>query len=161
LPNWQVGVSVRVVNESAPTPREAQAAINEAMSQAATLGRSDDPLRRIVIGIAACYLVAGVVVSLSPSRNSPVLWPAVLLIVIGFCVGVTMVGLRIRALSRRGQALYIWGVMAFNAWMGIVAGVSIGTRWWASTQPSYHFGISIAVAVTPLIFLAWLLGRRS
>lgn len=113
------------------------------------------------MAIAACYLAAGVIVSLSPDRQSPLIWPAIMILVVGFCVGIILFGLRLRALSRHGQLWYIWGVFAFNVWMGLVVGVSIGTRWWASTQPSYHFAVTIAIGVVPLVVLAWLLGRRS
>jgi len=86
------------------------------------------------MAIAACYLAAGVIVSLSPDRHSPQIWPAVMIFMVGFCVGIILFGLRLRAPSRHGQLWYIWGVFAFNAWMALVVGVSIGTRWWASTQ---------------------------
>lgn len=49
----------------------------------------------------------------------------------------------------------------FNLWNASVTGVSIGTRWWASTQPSYHFGVSEMVGVIPLLVAAWLIGRRA
>src|ERR1700737_4082574 len=60
----------------------------------------------------------------------------------------------------RGARLFLFfgGFVVFQVWLGIVAGVSIGTRYWASTEPSYHFGVTIAIGVIPLLVLAWLLG---
>jgi len=51
-------------------------------------------------------------------------------------------------------------VAAFNIWNATVAGISIAMGYWASTQPTYHFGVSVLVAVIPLIVAAYLIGRR-
>ena len=93
-------------------------------------------------------------------RGSPVVSLAILAIVIVGPVGVIFVGLRIRAYSRTAILLYGGGVIAFSLWNGAVSGLSIVTRWWAPGQPSYHFGLSVAVAVIPLLVTAWLIRRR-
>jgi hypothetical protein len=153
---------VHLVSESAPTPRDAQAALAEANSQAVRVRRADHQLGWIVLGIAAMYLAAAAVVSTlaDPRHGGPVAGPALLVIVFGGLVGIVVVFLRIRAYSRTGILLYFGGIAAFNLWNAIVVGVSIGTRWWASTQPSYHFGVSVAVGTIPLLVTAWLIWRR-
>jgi hypothetical protein len=116
----------------------------------------------MLLGIAAVYLAAAGVISTlpDPRRGGPVAGLAILAIVIVGSVAFIVVGLRIRAYSRTGILLYLGGVTVFSLWNAIVAGVSMGTRWWASTQPSYHFGISELVGAVPLLLAAWLIGRR-
>ena len=110
--------------------------------------------------LAACWLAFGVVVSLVPDRKSPLVLVAVLVAATVGPGALVWLGLRIRAYSRARMLLFFGGFVVFQVWLGIVAGVSIGTRYWASTEPSYHFGVTIAIGVIPLLVLAWLLGRR-
>ena len=147
---------------SAPTPHEAQAALAEANNQATRVRRSDHQLAWMLLAIAAVYLAAGGVISTLPSlrRGGPVVGLAILAIVIVGVVGMILVGLRIRAYSRAGILLYFGGVAVFNIWNAIVTSVSIFTGWWASTQPSYNFGISELVGAVPLLIAAWLIERR-
>jgi hypothetical protein len=162
LPKWQVSAIVHVMSESAPTPREAQAALVEANSQAVRVRHADHQLGWIVLGIAAIYLAVGALMSTltDPRRAGPVVGPAILAVMVVGLVGLVIVFLRIRAYSRTGILLYFGGIGAFGLWNGIVVAVSIATRWWALTQPSYHFGISVVVAVIPLLVVAWLILRR-
>jgi hypothetical protein len=157
-----VSANVRIVSESAPTPREAQTALAEANSQALRVRRVDHQLGWIVLGIAAIYLAVGALMSSlpDPRRAGPGIGSAILAVMVIGLVGLVVVFLRIRAYSRTGILLYFGGVGTFGLWNGIVVGVSIATRWWASTQPSYHFGISVVVAVIPLFVAAWLIWRR-
>ena len=150
------------MNEPAPTPREAQAALAEATSQAARVHRSDHQLGWMLLGIAVTYLALGAVISALPDlrRAGPVAGPAILAILIIGLVGFSFVGFRIRAYSRPATFLYFGGVIAFNFWNAAVVGVSFVTRWWAPAQPSYHFGASALVAVIPLLVAAWLIWRR-
>jgi hypothetical protein len=150
------------VSDSAPTQSEAQAALAKANSQAVRVRRADHQLGWILLGIAAMYLAVGSLMSTlpDPRRAGPVIGPAILAIMVVGLVGLVFVGLRIRAFSRAGILLYFGGVGAFGLWNGIVVGVSISMRWWALTQPSYHFGISTAVATIPLLVAAWLILRR-
>jgi hypothetical protein len=150
------------MSESAPTPREAQAALTEANSQALRLRHADYQLGWILLCISAVYLAAAAVVSTvaDPRRGGPVAGIAMLAIVIIGLGGIVLVGVRIRAYGRTGIRLYFGGIVAFNVWNSIVVGVSIGTRYWASTQPSYHFGVSLAVGSIPLLVAAWLILRR-
>jgi hypothetical protein len=147
---------------SSPTPQEAQAALAEANSQAARVRRADHQLGWMLLGIAVIYLAVGAVMSTlpDPRRAGPIAGPAILAILIVGLVGFVFVGLRIRVYSRAAILLYFGGIIAFNFWNAAVSGVSILTRWWAPTQPSYHFGASVAVAVIPLLVAAWLIWRR-
>jgi hypothetical protein len=162
LPNRQVGASVQVVSESTPTPFEAQAALTEANTQAVRVHRADHQLGWMLLGIAAMYLAVAAVMSTlpDPRRAGPIAGPAILAIMIVGLVGLIFVGLRIRAYSRSGILLYVGGVAVCNLWTAVVIWVSIGTQWWASTQPSYHFGASLAVDAIPLLVAAWLIWRR-
>jgi hypothetical protein len=150
------------MSDSAPTPLEAQAALAEANSQAVRVRHADHQLGWVIFGIAAIYLsVAAVMSSLpDPRRGGPVAGLAILTI---FAVGLAtcvFVALRIRAYSRTGILLYFGGIALFNLWNALVVGASIGTRWWASNQPAYHFGLSAAVGAIPLLVVAWLIWRR-
>lgn len=162
MPIWQVSASLEVVTDSAPTPLEAQAALAEANSQAVRVHNADRQLGWIVLGIAAIWLGVGALISTlsDPRRAGPVVGPAILAVLVVGVVGLVLVFLRIRAYSRTGILLYFGGVAVFNLWNAIVIGVSIGTRWWASTQPSYHFGVSVVVGTIPLLIVAWLIWRR-
>jgi hypothetical protein len=150
------------VTENFPSPREAQAALTEANTQATRVRRSDHQLAWMLLGIAAVYLAGAGVISTQPSlqRGGPVVGLAILAIVIVGVVGMVYVGVRIRAYSRTGIFLYFGGVAGFNVWNAIVSGVSMGTLWWAPPQPSYHFGISELVGSVPLFIAAWLILRR-
>lgn len=150
------------MSDSAPTPLEAQAALAEANSQEVRVRHADHQLGWMLLGIAAVYLAVGALMSTlpDPRRAGPVIGPAILAVMVIGVVGLVIVFLRIRAYSRTGILLYFSGVGAFGLWNGIVAGVSVATRWWALTQPSYHFGMSVVVAVIPLLVAAWLIWRR-
>ena len=150
------------MSEQVPTPGEAQAALAEANSQAARVHRADRQLAWMLVGIAAVYLAVGAVISTlpDPRRGGPVVSIAILIIFIVGVGGFVFVGLRIRAYSRTAMFLYFGGVIVFNLWNSAVFGVSTLTRWWTPPQPAYHFGLSAAVAVIPLLVAAWLIRRR-
>jgi hypothetical protein len=150
------------VSEPEPTPREAQAALAEANTQAVRVRRADRQLAWLLLGIASVYLAVGVLFSTlpDPRRAGPVVGPGILAIMIVGLVGIVYVGLRIRAYSRPGILLYFGGVIGFNVWNSIVFAVSTLTRWWTPPQPGYHFGLSAVVAVIPLLVVAWLIWRR-
>lgn len=150
------------MSESVPTPIEAQAALAEATSQAVRVRRADHQLGWMLFGIAAIYLAVGAVVSTlpDPRQGGPAVSLAILAILIVGLLGFVYVGVRIRAYSRTAIYLYFGGIIAFNLWNAAVSGVSILTRWWASGQPSYHFGLSVVVSVIPLLVVGWLIWRR-
>lgn len=150
------------MSESTPTPQEARAALSEATSQTVRVRRADHQLGWILLGIATTYLAVGAVMSTLPDlrRGGPVVGFAILAILIVGLAGLIYVGLRIRAYSRTAILMYGGGVIAFNLWNGAVSGLSVATRWWAPAQPSYHLGLSVAVAVIPLLVAAWLIWRR-
>jgi hypothetical protein len=147
---------------SGPTPQEAQAALTEADSQGARVRRADRQLAWMLLAVAAVWLAVGGVISTlpDPRRGGPVAGLGIVAIGIVGVVGLVVVGLRIRAYSRTGILLYFAGITVFNIWNAVVTGMSTLTHWWASSQPSYHFGLSAAVAVIPLLIAAWLIWRR-
>lgn len=146
---------------AAPTPQEARAALAEASNQATRVRESDHQFRWILLGLAAAYLLVGGVVSASPShRGGSFAGLAFLVIMLGSLVGGILFISRIRAYSRAGILWFAVAGGAFNVWNAIVCAVSILTGWWGPNQPSYHFGVSAAVCVIPLLIAAWLIGRR-
>src|ERR1700687_797702 len=148
------------LSEPTPNPHEARAALAEATSRAMSVHLADRQFQWMALCLAACWLAFGVVVRLVPDRKSPLVLVAVLVAATVGPGALVWLGLRIRAYSRARMLLFFGGFVVFQVWLGIVAGVSIGTRYWASTEPSYHFGVTIAIGVIPLLVLAWLLGRR-
>ena len=153
---------MHTMSESAPTPREAQSALAEANRQVGRVHQADHQLGWMLLGIAAIYIAVGALMSTlpDPRRAGPVIGPAILAVMVVGLVGLVLVFVRIRAYSRTGILLYFGGVAVFNIWNGIVVGTSIITRWWALGQPSYHFGLSVAVGSIPLLVVAWLIWRR-
>ena len=149
------------MDDKAPTPREAQAALVEADTQAARVRREDHEFRWLLLVVAAVYVLGAGVVSLSPARRGgPMAGLALLVIVAAGIIGLILLGVRIRAYSRRGVLWFVLAIAAFIVWNSIVTGVSIVTGWWAPSQPSFHFGVSELVGVIPLLAAAWLIGRR-
>jgi hypothetical protein len=148
------------VTDNPPTPQEARAALTEASTQAARVRRADLEFRSILLLIAGIYLAAAGIFSVAGRHGGPL--PALILaiLVLGVLIGIVWLGVRVRAYSRAGFLSYMFAIAAFNIWNAIVAGVSIGTRYWASTEPTYHFGVSAMIGVVPLIVAAWLIGRR-
>jgi len=149
------------VIENLPSQQEAQAALAEAGIQATRVRESDHQLRWILLGIAVLYLVVGAVVSASsPHRGGSFAGLAFLVIMLSGLVGGIVLITRIRAYSRAGLLWFTWACAAFNLWNATVCGVSLLTGWWGPNQPSYHFGVSAAACVIPLVAAAWLIGRR-
>ena len=110
--------------------------------------------------IADLYLAVAVVMSVAGRRGGPIAGLALLAFVLAAVIALVWLGLQLRAFSRAGILWYLWAIAAFNIWNAILVGVSIGTGFWASTQPTYHFGVTVLVAVIPLIVAAYLIGRR-
>ena len=115
----------------------------------------------MLLVVAAVYLGAGAVISLSPHHGTTYAGIAVLLMMAAAIGAAVVIGLRIRAYSRAGIVWYFSSIIAFNLWNAAVAGLSIGTRFWAAGQPSYHFGLSVAVAGIPLLIGGVALLRRA
>jgi hypothetical protein len=74
---------------------------------------------------------------------------------------VVLIGLRIRAYTRTGLRIFVITAVIFNVWNAATAAVSIGTRFWATSQPSYHFAISALIATIPLLVGAAIIWRRA
>lgn len=149
------------MSEPALTPQEARAALAVANGQAARVRQADHQLKWILLGLGGAYLLVGGVVSASPPNGGATFAPlAFLVIMSGGLIGTALVIWRIRAYSPAGMRWLSVGASAFTFWNAIVAGVSVLSGWWAPHQPSYHFGVSAAVGVIPLMVAAWLIGRR-
>ena len=121
---------------------------------------ADRLFRWILLGIAACYIGAGAVISVRGRHGGPLAAVALGVIVLALLIGIVWIGLRLRAYSRIGLLAYVFGIAAFNLWNAAVVGVSIATGYWASTQPTYHFGVSVLVGIIPLLVAAFIVGRR-
>jgi hypothetical protein len=149
------------MNEMAPTPDEARAALAKANSQKALVRTADREFRWILVVIAAVYVVVAALVSIAfPRRGSPLAGIAALLVIAGGCAAIVVLGRRVRAYSTGGIAWYVVAIAIFLLWNAAVTGVSLLSGWWSPAQPSYHFAISETVGAIPLILAAWLFGRR-
>jgi hypothetical protein len=149
------------MSETSPlSVEQARAALEEASVRARQVRRSDRQLSWMLLLVAGIYIMAGVLVSVSPEGGRSIAGPAVLGILAVAIGAAVVVGFRIKAFSQGGIAWYFATMIAFNLWNAGVVGGSVATRFWALGQPAYHFGISAAVAVLPLLAGAWLLGRR-
>lgn len=149
------------MNETAPTPDEARAALAKANSQKTLVRKADRQFRWILVVVAAVYVVVAALLSISfPRRGSPLAGTAMLLVIAAGLAAVVVLGRRIRAYSTAGVAWYVVAIVAFLLWNSVVTGVSLITGWWSPRQPSYHFAISEAVGVIPLLVAAWLISRR-
>jgi hypothetical protein len=148
------------VVENAPTPEEARAALAEANKQATLVRRADREFRWILLIIAATYSAIALILSLSPHHGSTFSGIAIAGLFAAALIGLVWRGLRLRAFSRAGFLGYMFAMVAFNLWNALAVGVSIATRYWASTQPSYHFGVTALIGMIPLIAAALIIGRR-
>ena len=148
------------MNEIQPTREEAMAALAEAGMREAQVRQADSHLRWMLLALLAVYSGVAVLMSLSPHKGTTLTAVGLLVLLAAALAFIVVVAVRIRAYSRRGIRLYFATVIAFNIWNAFVSSVSIGTRFWALGQPSYHFGISAAVGVIPLLIGVWLLSRK-
>jgi hypothetical protein len=120
----------------------------------------DRQYRPILLGLAAAYLAAGVLVGLFPRGGSMFAGVGLIVIVIGSLAGALALVWRFRVYSRWGPLRFAWSCVGFVVWNTVVVGVSSTTGWWGPHQPGVHFTISAAVAAISLVFAAWLLGNR-
>ena len=148
------------MTEAQPTRQDAAAALAEVGIRAQQVRQADSHLRWMLLALLAAYLVVAVLMSLSPHHGSTFVAVGIMATLVAAVAFAVVVGVRIRAYSRDGIRLYFGTIIAFNLWNAIVTSASIATRFWGTDQPSYHFGISEAVGVVPLVIGAWLLGRR-
>lgn len=141
------------------TPEEARAALADAGNQATGLHRTDKQFRGILLWIAAMYLGIAVLVGLFPRGGVPLVGAAVLAIFVGGAGAAALLLWRVRAYSRRGIRWFTWSAFGFAVWNAAISAASTLSGWWGPHQPGFHFSISAAVAVLPLIIAAWLVGR--
>lgn len=144
-----------------PDQGKAQAALAEARLRAVQVGRADLQLSWMLLAVLGACLGVAVVMSLAPHQGSTWAGIAVVVMVAGFLAAVVVVGVRLRAYSRTGILLYFGAIIGFNVLNAAVTSTSLITRFWAANQPSYHFGISLAVGSIPLWIGAYLIRRRA
>lgn len=152
----------RVVSETSElSPEQARAALQEADSRAAQVRRSDLQLAWMLLVLAGAYLGLALLFSAAPHRGNGL--PAVVILVILTALPfiLLVIGLRIRAYTRSALKMLGMTLIGFNVWNAVIAAVSIGSRFWASTQPSYNLDISVAIAVIPLLVGAAIIWRRA
>jgi hypothetical protein len=142
------------------TAEQARAALDEADARSAQVRLHDRHLSWMLFVVAAAYLAAGAAISVSPHHGTTYAGVAVVTMLAAAIVAAVLIGLHIRAYSRPGIVSYFLTIIVFNLWNALIAGASIATRFWAMGQPSYHFGISVVVAVIPLVIGAWVIWRR-
>lgn len=141
------------------TPQEAGAALAETGRQAARATSADAGYRPILLGLAAVYLTVAVLVGLFPRGGSIFAGVGLILVLVAGLVGSLGIIWRIRIYSRWGPARFAWSCAAFTIWNAAVVGVSRAFGWWEPHQPGVHFTVSAAVAATPLLLAAWLVGK--
>jgi hypothetical protein len=145
---------------STPTSQEAREALAEAARHAMRVRRADSQYRPILLGLAAAYLALGVLVGLFPRGGSVFAGAGVIVIFVGVVAATLILFWRMRVYSRWGPVWFAWSCAAFTIWNAAVVGVSIVTGWWGPHQPGLHLTVSATVATIPLLFAAWLLGKR-
>jgi hypothetical protein len=143
------------------TAEQARAALDEVGDRASQVRRSDLQLCWMLLVIAGAYVGVGAVMSVSGRHGSALAAVALLAMLAAAIASGVVIGLRIRAYSRAGIIWYFATTIAFNLWNAAVVSVSIATRFWSSSQPGYHFGITVAFAVIPLLVGAVALVRRA
>jgi len=148
------------MTEAEPTRQDAVAALAEVGIRAQQVRQADSHLRWMLLALLAAYLGVAVLMSLPRYRGSTFAAAGIIAMLVLAVAFAIVVGVRIRAYSRAGIRLYFGTIIAFNLWNAVVTSASIATRFWAMGQPSYHFGISEAVGVVPLVVGVWLLSRR-
>ncbi len=148
------------MKEPQPSREDAAAALAEVGIRASQVRQADSQLRWMLVALLAAYLGVAVLMSVSPHHGSTFAAAGIIAMLVAAVATAVIVGVRIRAYSRTGIRLYFGTLIAFNLWNALVTSASIGTRFWALGQPSYHFGISEMVGVAPLVIGVWLLSRR-
>jgi len=148
------------MTEAYQTREDAAAALAEAGIRASQVRQADTQLRWMLLVLLAAYLGVALLMSLSPHSGSTFAAVGIIAMLVAAVAFAVVVGVRIRAYSRAAIRLYFGTIIAFNLWNALVTSLSTGTRFWAQGQPSYHFGISEAVGVIPLVIGVWLLSRR-
>jgi hypothetical protein len=143
-----------------PSPREAQAALDAAASQAGRVRRSDRQFAPILLWLAAMDLAIGVVVGFFPRGGSPVASIGVAVIGIGGLAGILWLFWRIRAWSTVGTIRIAWAFGIFSIWNAVVVGVSQASARWFLSAPGFRFTATAAVACLPLLIGARLLGQK-
>ena len=145
--------------EGEPTREEAVRSLTEVKVRASQLQKADWELRAMLAAIIAVYLGVAALMSVIGRGGSALGAVAVVAMVAAGLIFIVVAALRVRAYSRRGIMLFLGTLVAFNVWNSLVTSLSIGTRFWAQGQPSYHFGVSELVGTIPLVVGVWLFSR--
>ena len=139
-----------------PSREGAIAALAEADSRASQIRRADVQLAWMLgVLVVAMLVIAGLV-----SVAFHVVGPAVAAVYLLAIALVAVVLVRIRVYSRRGLQIFVLSASTFTVWNALGAAVSVSTRWWAPSAPNFHFGVTEAIAVLPLMMGIWLLAHR-
>ena len=135
------------------TPEQARAALAVADRRASQMRAADVQLAWILsLFVVGVLVIAGLMSVAFHNAGPAVLGTYVL----GTAL-VVVVLVRIRAYSRRGLQIFALSASTFAVWNALAAGVSVATRWWAPSAPDFHFGVTEAVAILPLLIGIWLL----
>jgi hypothetical protein len=144
------------VSDPVSTREAAAAALSEARIRESQVRRNDVQLGRLLAIVVVADLGIAGLMSVAPHLAGP----AVLLLYASAIALVVPVFVRIRAYSRTGLKIFTGSAFTFTIWNGLVSGVSVATRWWSPSQPSFHFGVSEAICALPLLVGIWLLSRK-
>lgn len=139
-----------------PTPDEAARTLAEANLRESQIRGADAQLAWILAILAAAAVGIGILMSVAPHAVGP----AVGVLYVGAIVATGAVFFRIHAYSRAGVLVFSLAASTFAIWNALASAVSITTGWWSPTQPNFHFGVTEAIAVVPLLVGIWVLRRR-
>ena len=139
-----------------PSPADAAAALNEASLRVSQVRKADARLAKVLGVLLVADLGIAGLMSVAPHLAGP----AVLALYTSAIVLTSGVLVRTRAYSRAGLQIFTLAAFTFTVWNAVVSGLSVATRWWSPSQPSFHFGLSEAICALPLLVGIWLLSRR-
>jgi hypothetical protein len=139
-----------------PSPDDAAAALDEARLRESQVRKADARLGKVLGAILVADLGIAGLMSVAPH----IAGPAVLALYLGAIVLIIGVVVRTRAFSRTGLLIFSLTAFTFAAWIAVVSALSVATRWWSPSQPSFHLGVSEAIAALPLLIGILLLARK-
>jgi len=126
---------------------------------AGPLAREDGQLLWMLIGLAAVDAALAAYLSLFP-RYAGGLYFIVGIVFVGTAFNVAGILRLKRHYSISGIFWFMATIAIVSIWNLVVMWVSLLSRWWASSQPGYHVGISAAIGLLPLLISIGLLGRK-
>ena len=148
------------MSRATPNQQEAAAALEEAARQSAAVRGADRAFGPVLVAVAVCYLVVGIVVGVHPRGGSAFAVAALVIALLATAGGSLAWILRLRAYSRRGVLRFSFVLAAWTWWNAAVIGASVASGWWGSQEPGFHFTISALIASIPLFAAGGLISRR-